>query len=159
MYSDIYPEYKDCPICERPISILKRITDNYYTVEKLKELYQKQDNNSSDKLTQKIVTSYKRQTDNKLKKIMKNVETKDTNFNNVLLFLQSIKDLIGTRLVNELKNSDSSYTLELATIFTKKDVEQIKKLRSEDIILEIAQNCKRKKTILSFWSDNVELER
>ncbi len=34
MYSDLYPKYKKVPICERETKVLKRLTDNYYTIEK-----------------------------------------------------------------------------------------------------------------------------
>ena len=42
MYSDLYPKYKKVEICEREIKVLKRLTDNYYTVEKLREYYDKE---------------------------------------------------------------------------------------------------------------------
>ena len=144
---------KKVPICERETKVLKRLTDNYYTIEKLRDYYEK-DNNSKEKaITQKIITSSQRQTQNKMRKIIKNINSE----NNALLFLKKLKDLFEGRIINEIKDDDEVYTLEIATLFNKMNLIKLKQLFTDDITVEIATNKKIKKTIISFWN-NIERE-
>ena len=153
MYSDLYPKYKKVAICEREIKVLKRLTDNYYTVEKLREYYDKESNNKEKVITRKIITSSQRQTKNKMRRIIKNVNGE----NNVISLLNNIKAWFTNRIINEIKDDDV-YTLEIATLLNKMDLIRLKKLFTNDITVEIASNKKIRKTIISFWN-NLEGEK
>lgn len=122
MYSDLYPKYKKVAICEREIKVLKRLTDNYYTVEKLREYYDKESNNKEKVITRKIITSSQRQTKNKMRRIIKNVNGE----NNVISLLNNLKDWFTNRIINEIKDDDV-YTLEIATLLNKMDLIRLKK--------------------------------
>ena len=154
MYSDLYPEYKKVAICEREIKVLKRLTDNYYTVEKLREYYDKESNNKEKIITRKIITSSQRQTKNKMRRIIKNVNGE----NNVVSLLNNLKDWFTNRIINEMKDDDNVYTLEIVTLLNKMDLIRLKKLFTNDITVEIASNKKIRKTIISFWN-NLEGEK
>lgn len=153
MYSDLYPQYKSVSICDRKIKVLKRLTDNYYTVEKLRELYDKNNNEKEKLMTKKIITSSQRQTQNKMKKIIEIAN----NVNGIELLLNNLKNLFEGKIINEIKSDDDVYTLELATLFNKIDLLKLKKFFSNDITLEIATNKKIRNTIISFWN-NAEKE-
>lgn len=153
MYSDLYPKYKKVAICEREIKVLKRLTDNYYTVEKLREYYDKESNNKEKVITRKIITSSQRQTKNKMRRIIKNVNGE----NNVISLLNNLKDWFTNRIINEIKDDDV-YTLEIATLLNKMDLIRLKKLFTNDITVEMASNKKIRKTIISFWN-NLEGEK
>lgn len=153
MYSDLYPKYKKVAICEREIKVLKRLTDNYYTVEKLREYYDKESNNKEKVITRKIITSSQRQTKNKMRRIIENVNGE----NNVVSLLNNLKDWFTNRIINEMKDDDV-YTLEIATLLNKMDLIRLKKLFMNDITVEIASNKKIRKTIISFWN-NLEGEK
>ena len=154
MYSDLYPKYKKVAICEREIKVLKRLTDNYYTVEKLREYYDKESNNKEKVITRKIITSSQRQTKNKMRRIIENVNGE----NNVISLLNNLKDWFTNRIINEIKDDDNVYTLEIATLLNKMDLIRLKKLFTNDITVEIASNKKIRKTIISFWN-NLEGEK
>ena len=154
MYSDLYPKYKKVAICEREIKVLKRLTDNYYTVEKLREYYDKESNNKEKIITRKIITSNQRQTKNKMRRIIKNVNGE----NNVVSFLNNLKDWFTNRIINEMKDDDNVYTLEIVTLLNKMDLIRLKNLFTNDITVEIASNKKIRKTIVSFWN-NLEGEK
>lgn len=154
MYSDLYPKYKKVAICEREIKVLKRLTDNYYTVEKLREYYDKESNNKEKVITRKIITSSQRQTKNKIRRIIENVNGE----NNVISLLNNLKDWFTNRIINEIKDDDDVYTLEIATLLNKMDLIRLKKLFMNDITVEIASNKKIRKTIISFWN-NLEGEK
>lgn len=154
MYSDLYPKYKKVTICEREIKVLKRLTDNYYTVEKLREYYDKESNNKEKVITRKIITSSQRQTKNKMRRIIENVNGE----NNVISLLNNLKDWFTNRIINEIKDDDDVYTLEIATLLNKMDLIRLKKLFTNDITVEIASNKKIRKTIISFWN-NLEGEK
>lgn len=154
MYSDLYPKYKNVAICEREIKVLKRLTDNYYTVEKLREYYDKESNNKEKVITRKIITSSQRQTKNKMRRIIKNVNGE----NNVVSLLNNLKDWFTNRIISEMKDDDNVYTLEIVTLLNKTDLIRLKKLFTNDITVEIASNKKIRKTIISFWN-NLEGEK
>lgn len=154
MYSDLYPKYKKVEICEREIKVLKRLTDNYYTVEKLREYYDKESNNKEKVITRKIITSSQRQTKNKMRRIIENVNGE----NNVISLLNNLKDWFTNRIINEIKDDDNVYTLEISTLLNKMDLIRLKKLLTNDITVEIASNKKIRKTIISFWN-NLEGEK
>ena len=77
MYSDLYPRYKNVDICVRRTNVLKRLTDNYYTVEKLREFYDKDNKNKENNITKKIIDNNQKKITNKVKKIMKNVSSEN----------------------------------------------------------------------------------
>lgn len=154
MYSDLYPKYKKVAICEREIKVLKRLTDNYYTVEKLREYYDKESNNKEKVITRKIITSSQRQTKNKMRRIIKNVNGE----NNVVSLLNNLKEWFTNRIISEMKDDDNVYTLEIVTLLNKMDLIRLKKLFTNDITVEIASNKKIRKTIISFWN-NLEGEK
>ncbi len=145
MYGDIYPKYNNYPLYERNTKILKRMTENYYTVEKLKELYNKRSTNDSDKLTQQIALSYKRNTDNKIKKIIKDSTKEHFAEEKLVIFLQEIRQMFINKIVNETKSDSGVYSFEIATLLNKRDIDIIKKLSNNNMILEIASNYKIKK--------------
>lgn len=154
MYSDLYPKYKKVAICEREIKVLKRLTDNYYTIEKLREYYDKESNNKEKVITRKIITSSQRQTKNKMRRIIKNINGE----NNVVSLLNNLKDWFTNRIISEMKDDDNVYTLEIVTLLNKMDLIRLKKLFTNDITVEIASNKKIRKTIISFWN-NLEGEK
>ena len=147
-------QYLETLICEREIKVLKRLTDNYYTVEKLREYYDKESNNKEKVITRKIITSSQRQTKNKMRRIIENVNGE----NNVISLLNNLKDWFTNRIINEIKDDDDVYTLEIATLLNKMDLIRLKKLFTNDITVEIASNKKIRKTIISFWN-NLEGEK
>ena len=71
--------------------------------------------------------------------------------------LKKLKDLFEGRIINEIKDDDEVYTLEIATLFNKMNLIKLKQLFTDDITVEIATNKKIKKTIISFWN-NIERE-
>ena len=148
MYSDLYPQYKNVDICVRRTNVLKRLTDNYYTVEKLREFYDKDNKNKENNITKKIIDNNQRKITNKVKKIMKNVSSE----NKALEILDILKNRFEGKIINELE-MDNVYTLELATLFNKMDLKRIKELFNNNIVVEIATNKKIKKTIISFWQE------
>lgn len=157
MYSDIYPQYKNYPIYERKNKILTRISENYYTVEKLRELYEKNASSSTDLLTKKMEKLYKKENNIQIKKIMREVVNNKNQVNRLELFIQELKSLFKDKVVDEIVSKDKVYTYEFNTLFNKFELSKIKRIKDENIILEIAENHKTKKTILSIW-ENFEKE-
>lgn len=76
-----------------------------------------------------------------MRKIIKNINSE----NNALLFLKKLKDLFEGRIINEIKDDDEVYTLEIATLFNKMNLIKLKQLFTDDITVEIATNKKIKK--------------
>ena len=160
LYSDLYPKYYNYPVYQRNINTLKRLTENYYTVEKLREKIEDKIGKSTDILTRQVRKNFQRNTNRQVNKIIKNIKNDSHNDINVLnLYLEDIKTVLKNKIIEEFLLDDKVYVLELNTSITKFELERIKKLKTESIFLEIATNKTRKKTLLTIYEKNLELGR
>ena len=160
LYSDLYPKYKNYPIYERSTNILKRLTENYYTVEKLKEKIEDKSDKSTDMLTRQVRQNFQRNTNRQVNKILNNIKKDKTNDIDVLLiYIEQIKNILKDKVLEELNLEDRVYIIEMTTSITKFELERIKKLKDKNIFLEIASNKTGKKTILTIWEKNLDLGR
>ena len=160
LYSDLYPKYYNYPVYQRNINTLKRLTENYYTVEKLREKIEDKIGKSTDILTRQVRKNFQRNTNRQVNKIIKNIKNDTRNDIDVLnLYLEDIKTVLKNKIIEEFLLDDRVYVLELNTSITKFELERIKKLKKESIFLEIATNKTRKKTLLTIYEKNLELGR
>jgi len=160
LYSDLYPKYYNYPVYQRNINTLKRLTENYYTVEKLREKIEDKIGKSTDILTRQVRKNFQRNTNRQVNKIIKNIKNDTRNDIDVLnLYLEDIKTVLKNKIIEEFLLDDKVYVLELNTSITKFELERIKKLKTESIFLEIATNKTRKKTLLTIYEKNLELGR
>lgn len=88
---------------------------------------------------------------------MREVVNNKNQVNRLELFIQELKSLFKDKIVDEIVSKDKVYTYEFNTLFNKFELSKIKRIKDENIILEIAENHKTKKTILSIW-ENFEKE-
>ena len=155
MYSDLYPQYNNYPICEREVKVLKRLQENYYTLEKLKENYDKIDQNRIDKLTKQITDSFETNTNRKIKRIKR-----ENNKNNPIFdYIQSVRIKLKDKIVKEYKTEDEVYSFKLSTLLNKFEISKIKENKKENIMLEVAMNYKDKTTMLSIWDNDLEIHK
>lgn len=160
LYSDLYPKYYNYPVYQRNINTLKRLTENYYTVEKLREKIEDKIGKSTDILMRQVRKNFQRNTNRQVNKIIKNIKNDTRNDIDVLnLYLEDIKTVLKNKIIEEFLLDDKVYVLELNTSITKFELERIKKLKRESIFLEIATNKTRKKTLLTIYEKNLELGR
>ena len=152
LYSDIYPKYKKYPIYQREIKVLKRLTQNYYTVEKMRNIYNDKDVQNNEDVMKKMETSYKRMLNTQMKEI-KNSKNTITN-NNLLSYVQELKNKLQDKIINEYKNDDGTYFIELSTLLNKFELHKLKKNKDENIVLEVGENLDVKKTILMIWNNS-----
>ena len=154
LYSDLYPEFKNPKIYERKTSIFKRITDNYYTVEKLRELYSEgtSDNGNMINHLAKLYDTQMKNTERK--KIKKNNISKDEFYEELFLFLENIRNTFRNKISNQVI-SDDIYTFEINALLNKFEIAKINREKSKNIKLVIGENLLSKKTLLSVWSEKV----
>lgn len=157
MYSDIYPEYKNCSVLERKTSVLKRLTENYYTVENLKEIYNKQSDNNTSMMTKKIEQSYQRQIKRDQKTILNNVAKENNQMIVLETILNTVRNVFKDKILEE-NQLNNVYTFEIDGIMNRFDRSKLEKAKNENVIYEIGKNIRSKKTILSFWLNESEKE-
>lgn len=157
LYSDVYPQYKKCAVLERKTSILKRLTENYYTVEKLKDFYEKKSSAGTSAMTKKIEQSYQRQVSRDKKKLLNNLISQSKQENYLEDSINSIRKLFNGRIVKE-NITDNVCTFELNGIINKFDRAKLEKVKDASIIYEIGKNNYNKKAIISVWSQDLELK-
>lgn len=158
LYSDLYPQYKNYPIFERETKILKRLTENYYTVEKLRENLDSKSDQNTDMLTRQVRQSFQRNTNRQVNKIINNIKQDKTNDIDVLLlYIEEIKNVLKNKVLEEFILDDRVHVIELTTSITKFELERIKKIKDKDLFLELSSSKTGKKSILTIWEKNLEL--
>lgn len=159
MYSDIYPKYKNYPIFERNFSILKRLTENYYTVEKLKEKIEFKSNNSSDMLTREVKQSFDRSINRKVKRVVGNIREEKNNIDELMLFLQEIQNMFKDKILEEFYLDERVFIIELKSVLTKFELAKLRRLKNNKIFLESSSDKTKKKSVLTIWEKDFGLER
>ena len=160
LYSDLYPKYKNYPIYERDTKILKRLTENYYTVEKLRENLDSKSDKNTDMLTRQVRQSFQRNTNRQVNKIINNIKQDKTNDIDILLiYIEQIKSILKNKVLEEFQLDDRVFVIEMTTSINKFELERIKKLKDNNILLETASSKTGKKTILTIWEKNMDLGR
>lgn len=155
MYSDIYPQYVNYPVLERKTTVLKRLTQNYYTVEILKSLYNKNNDNNVSAITRQIEQSYQRKVTREKKKIMNNIANNNPDILNRVL--EMIRTLFKNRIMDEI-NSNGVHTLEIDGVLNRFDRVKLEQIKDNSIVFEIGKNMKLRKTILSVWENEQEIK-
>lgn len=155
MYSDIYPQYVNYPALERKATVLKRLTQNYYTVEILKSLYNKNNDNNVSAITRQIEQSYQRKVTREKKKIMNNIANNNPDILNRVL--EMIRTLFKNRIMDEI-NSNGVHTLEIDGVLNRFDRVKLEQIKDNSIVFEIGKNMKLRKTILSVWENEQEIK-
>ena len=156
MYSDIYPQYVNYPVLERKSIVLKRLTENYYTVEILKGLYSKNADSGTAAITKQVERSYQRKVEREKRKIMNNI-AKGNNQDTLIHILEMVKSLFKNRIVEEI-NNDGVHILEIDGILNKFDRVKLEQIKDGLIVFEIGKNVRLRKTILSIWENEQEIK-
>ena len=163
LYSDIYPQYKNYPIYERDTKILKRLTENYYTVEKLRELYEEESDKNTDILTKQIKDTYQKNNQRRINRILNNVKKESTRKTNTvsqyLKYIQEIKSTFKEKKIEEIHTDDNVHIFELNISLSKFEIAKLLRIKDKNIFLEISTNKKNKKTIITIWEKINEIER
>lgn len=163
LYSDIYPQYKNYPIYERDTKILKRLTENYYTVEKLRELYEEESDKNTDILTKQIKDTYQKNNERRINRILNNVKKESTRKINTvsqyLKYIQEIKSTFKEKIIEEIHTDDNVHIFELNVSLSKFEIAKLLRIKDKNIFLEISTNKKNKKTIIIIWEKVNEIER
>lgn len=156
MYSDIYPQYVNYPVLERKSIVLKRLTENYYTVEILKGLYSKNADSGTAAITKQVERSYQRKVEREKRKIMNNI-AKGNNQDTLIHILEMIRTLFKNRIVDEV-NNNGVHILEIDGILNKFDRVKLEQIKEDLIVFEIGKNVRLRKTILSIWENEQEIK-
>ena len=151
MYSDIYPQYKNCPICERENKVLKRLTENYYTVEKLKELYDRKIRENNEKFSKKIEQTFKRKAKNILSQEVKELD-KGPNNDDILINSMPIRNYLKDKIENERKNEYGGYVIELKCLLNKFEFNRLLHIKDSNIFVMCFENIKLKKTVIILYN-------
>ncbi len=160
LYSDIYPQYKNYPILHRNTKILKRLTENYYTVEKLRELRSNDETGSSEMITNDLKKNFQRNVNRQLRKSTNNhSQEEDINFKNFLSYIQNLRIFLRDKISNEINTEDDVIIFELNKVLNKFELANIKRMKNDSVVLEVASNKELKKTLLIMWQNEMEMSR
>ena len=129
LYSDIFPDYKDIPPVERDIKIIKKTTENYYTVEQLK-------------------VCYENALENDIKEAYQNYDDENNN-NDIEEFIDNIKEAIN---VKKTSFFNGNFTVEIDKQISKYEENKIINLLTPYITFEMFINSNGT-TTLTIWRE------
>lgn len=156
LYSDIYPEYENYPRLERKVSILKRISENYYTVEQMRQCHEKKSVNETDEMIKEMERQYQQQLNNETKESSNKLGIQNFKNNSMEQVLLEIRKLFKDRIIEEVSYNDV-FTFEISGMINKFDRTKLDKVKKNNMVFEIAKNTYQKKIILSVWSYDLEM--
>lgn len=129
LYSDIFPDYKDIPPVERDIKIIKKTTENYYTVEQLK-------------------VCYENALENDIKEAYQNYDDENNN-NDIEEFIDNIKEAFN---VKKTSFFNGNFTVEIDKQISKYEENKIINLLTPYITFEMFINSNGT-TTLTIWRE------
>ena len=157
MYSDLYPEYKNYSEYERNTTILKRLTDNYYTVEKMRSIYSKRNAEKVEEDDDEIPVYMKKKMNSDIRSIMQTIKKTEEKFNNIENFIDMLKDMFKDKIKLNSIISNDTYIFEFSHILNNFELSKIKRIKPINIVVEIGINQKNNKNIMILFK-NKELE-
>lgn len=149
LYSDVYPQYKDIEELQRDTKILKRTTSNYYTVEELRELHNKQ--------TQKLVEKVTKKAQNEIsKKINKSIkETLKAKTNSSEDVIMDIRKIIPSTIdININEKGNKEYLINIQSLLSNKVIDDLLLNDNKNTSMSVARNINSRKTKIKTW-DNI----
>ena len=139
MYSDLYPQYKNVAICKRPVKILKRLTENYYTVEDLRKVYTNLIDDKIKEFTSTFSKDYEKEVNKSVIKAKKNYE-----------YEMKIYDIANRLVQSALLNMSSNISMNNNTCIIDIDmllptniVENIENFEKDNYIFSVIKNEKK----------------
>ena len=151
LYSDIYPQFKNYPILQRETKILKRLTENYYTVETLMKAVENKENtkmtvekNSIQKGFERAIHQESRNIRNENIKIPNNIAYK---------FIQEVLLGMKAKVVTINKNV---YLIELDMYLPDNIIENIEKFDKRNYSFVVSRNDKKYTTQIMIYENTKE---
>lgn len=143
LYSDIYPKYKNLEPVFRKENILKRLTNNYYTVDDMKNTEESDFRGASKSQFQEIDDSFNQIVNSKSRKNAFS-NNKVLKFGQLLLHKMSFSNKVSFH--NMI--SDNVFELKIDKLLNGTEKRKIINELDEDIVAEIVLNKELKQTII-----------
>lgn len=155
LYSDVFPKCKNLTPIERKTNYLKRLTDNYYTVENMKEYEEKQFNNNVQMNNDEVNQAFE--------KAVKHNARKRSKFNNNIplklgqLIMNNVKynsQILSTDYLN-----DKVFKIEISKMLSFIEQKDIINNLDNQADIDFILDKKSKKTIIKIYERTMECEK
>ena len=160
LYSDVYPAFKKMDVYEREMSMLKRITSNYYTVEDLKKNYSKNEEENENKETIIMANRFQRRINNSMREVKDNYNDDDTNdenmFNDNVFVQKLVENLFANNNASVKKVKDDVYAINVNHLLSDKECLNIRHYEKESYSIAISKNIKSSITNILVWDNTKE---
>ena len=155
MYDTLFPKYANYEVLERKSTMLKRLTENYYTVEDMGKKYTSKQKTNIDNLIRMENEKFENESMQKMNKILNHSEKFiPLEINSLDNFFEKLKKIYGNILLNIEKINKNTIYLELNGLLNNFDFAKIYREKSEDISFCFSRNIKQKRTVLIIWKSN-----
>ena len=77
----------------------------------------------------------------------------------LFLYIQDLKEALKDKILEETRTDDNVVVMELNTIINKFELAKLKRMKKDSITLESAVNKNLKKTFLSIWENEMEMDK
>ena len=127
----------------------------------MKDLYDKKNTISSDILTKQTIRDYQRNTTRQVNQVLKNIKKENINHKddkeNLDWYINEMKNILNEKITSELITSEGIIMLEMNVLINKFEIAKLKRIKDDNVILEIASNRKNRKTIIFIWKNELEV--
>lgn len=155
LYSDLFPEYENVKVLERPTNVLKRITSNYYTVEELRKEYEKFRGNHIQLKTKQVQSNFQKSVNQQMKEITSNIKSKvvieDNNVANLI-----IKDLLFNYKTNIKSIDKNTYVIEINKLLSDSVIKNIENYDKDGYTFSVSRNMTKSVTKITLWDNTRE---
>lgn len=151
MYNELYPQYADISIVERKERTLKRLNNNYYTVEQMKE---KQLQLANKEITSQIKEMKKNfsQTNKWVHKQLNNeIDETASDLKALNMFASDLKQILKEKISSQ-KLLNDIYVFKIDSLLNKFELTKIETIKNDEVAIEIASNTRIKKTTIIVWN-------
>ena len=148
LYSDIFPKYRNITYLERETKIIKRLTSNYYTAEKLRNGYEKMD----ETITNNIRYNFERKINKEMKKEV-NEQIRANHIPNNIAYRVLQEALFN--IESNLKIIDkNTYLIELDMYLPENIMQNLENIDKENYFFSIIRNLKEGNTKIIIYERN-----
>ncbi len=151
LYSDIYPQFKNYPILQRETKILKRLTENYYTVETLMKVVENKENTKMAVEKNSIQKGFERAVHQE----SRNIRNENIRIPNdiVYKFIQEVLLGMKAKIITINKNV---YLIELDMYLPDNIIENIEKFDKRNYSFVVSRNDKKYTTQIMIYENTKE---
>ena len=159
LYSDVYPEFAKVKELDREVTVLKRITSNYYTVEDLRKGYEKINDIIVKTTTRNIQKNFERSVNKEVRAATRKIEDKnDVDFLQTNIAYDLMRKVFYNQEAKIVTVQDNIFVIEINSLLSDKMIHEMEEFNKENYSFIVSRNYSNKKVKIKIFENTKENE-